>query len=83
VFRGHASDFGVKMMSGHIQRDGSGSVVLRTISDVLIGYSALPGLLSNRDIYLGTWYIRAICEVFMDRACDTDIEDMLKLVSLL
>lgn len=82
VFRGDRQDFGVKLTSGRIQKDGSGSVVLRSMSDMLIGYSTLPGFMSNRDIYLGTWYIQAICEVFMEHACDTDIEDMLKMVSL-
>jgi hypothetical protein len=53
------------------------------MSDMLIGYSTLPGFASNRDIYLGTWYIQAICEVFMEHACDTDVEDMLKMVSIL
>jgi hypothetical protein len=52
------------------------------MSDILIGYSTLPGFISNRDMYLGSWYINAICEVFMEYACDTDIEDMLKMVSL-
>ena len=33
-------------------------------------------------MYLGTWYIQAVCEVFMEHACDTDVEDMLKMVSL-
>ena len=62
--------------------DGISRVVLRTMSDVLIGYSTLPGFTSNRDVYLGTWYIQAVCEVFMEHACDTDVEDMLKMVSL-
>jgi caspase-like apoptosis-related cysteine protease len=83
VFRGDASDFGVRLTSGRIQRDGSASVILPTMSDILIGYSTLPGFISNRDVYLGTWYIQAICEVFMEHAWDTDIEDMLKMVSLL
>jgi caspase-like apoptosis-related cysteine protease len=82
VSRGDARDYGVRMTSGHIQADGSSSVLLRTMSDILIGYSTLPGFVSNRDKYLGTWYIQAICEVFMEHACDTDIEDMLKMVSL-
>ena len=75
-------DFDVKLTAGTTQTDGSSSVVLRSMSDILIGYSTLPGFTSNRDVYLGTWYIQAVCEVFMERACDTDVEDMLKLVSL-
>ena len=62
--------------------DGISRVVLRTMSDVLIGYSTLPGFTSNRDVYLGTWYIQAVCEVFMEHAWNTDVEDMLKMVSL-
>ncbi|XP_021932824.1 caspase-2-like isoform X2 [Zootermopsis nevadensis] len=78
--RGDALDFGVKMTSGRMQHDGSTSIVHRRMSDILTGYSTLPGFSSNRDIYLGTWYIQAICEIFMEHACDTDIEDMLKMV---
>ena len=82
IFRGDAQDFGVKLTAGHIQTDGCAPVVLPTMSDILIGYSTLPGFVSHRDVYLGTWYISAICEVFMKHACDTDVEDMLKMVSL-
>jgi len=84
IFRGDERDLGVKFTAGagRLQTDGHGSVVLRAMSDILIGYSTLPGFASNRDVYLGTWYIQAICEVFMEHACDTDVEDMLKMVSL-
>jgi hypothetical protein len=83
IFRGEARDFGVKLTADdRTQRDGSSSVVLRSMSDILIGYSTLPGFTSNRDVYLGTWYIQAICEVFMEHAWNTDVEDMLKMVSL-
>jgi caspase-like apoptosis-related cysteine protease len=82
IFRGDSQDYGVKLTSGRIQTDSSSSVVLRSMSDILIGYSTLPGFASNRDVYLGTWYIQAICEVFMEHACNTDVEDMLKMVSL-
>jgi len=78
--RGGKKDFGVKLTAGHTESDGSSSDALRSVSDILIGYSTLPGFTSNRDKYLGTWYIEAICEVFMEHACDTDVEDMLKMV---
>jgi hypothetical protein len=83
IFRGEARDFGVKLTADdRTQRDGSSSVFLRSMSDILIGYSTLPGFTSNRDVYLGTWYIQAVCEVFMEHAWNTDVEDMLKMVSL-
>jgi len=78
--RGEALDFGVMLTAGRTKSDGSSSVVLRSMSDVLIGYSTLPGFTSNRDVYLGTWYIQAVCEVFMEHAWNTDVEDMLKMV---
>jgi len=82
IFRGEALDFGVKIRAGCTQIDGCSSLVLPTTTDMLIGYSTLPGFVSNRNVYLGTWYIQAICEVFMERACHKDIEKMLRLVSL-
>ena len=82
IFRGDARDFGVKLTADRTQIDGCTSVILRSMSDILIGYSTLPGFVANRDKYLGSWYINAICEVFMEYACDTDVEDMLKMVSL-
>ena len=82
IFRGIERGFGVKFTAGRTQHDGYSSVVLRSMSDILIGYSTIPGFASNRDKYLGTWYIQAVCEIFMEYACDTDVEDMLKMVSL-
>jgi len=76
-------DFGVKSTADDCtENDGSSSALLRSMSDVLIGYSTQPGFGSHRNVYLGTWYIQAVCEVFMEHAWNTDVEDMLKLVSL-
>ena len=83
IFRGNERNIGVKLTSPRTQNDGCSSVDRHTMSDILIGFSTIPGFKSNRDKYLGTWYIQAICEVFMEHACDTDVEDMLKMVSLL
>jgi hypothetical protein len=82
IFRGVKMDFGVKLTAGHTESDGSDTGVLRSVSDILIGYSTVLGFTSNRNKYLGTWYIEAICEIFMEHACDTDVEDMLKMVRL-
>ena len=30
---------------------------------MLIAYSTLPGYVSNRDHYRGTWFIESICKV--------------------
>ena len=31
--------------------------------DMVIAYSTLPGYVSNRDHYRGTWFIESICKV--------------------
>ena len=30
---------------------------------MVIAYSTLPGYVSNRDHYMGTWFIESICKV--------------------
>ena len=81
IFRGDVQDFGVKLTAGRTENNGCSSV-LHSAPDILVGYSPVPGFVSNRNVYLGSWYIQTICEVFMEHACDKHIEDMLKLVSL-
>ncbi|XP_017781779.1 PREDICTED: caspase Dronc-like [Nicrophorus vespilloides] len=49
-------------------------------NDMLLAYSTIPGYVSHRNPVLGTWYIQAICKVFMEHACDTHVEDLLKIV---
>ena len=65
--------------------------------DMLIAYSTLPGYVSNRDHYRGTWFIESICkvrsvhgygfvqamvQVFMEHAKDMNLRDMLDEVVL-
>ena len=64
---------------------------------MLIAYSTLPGYVSNRDHYRGTWFIESICkvsndhgnscvqamvQVFMEHAKDMNLRDMLDEVGL-
>ena len=49
--------------------------------DMLVAYSTLPGYVANRDRYRGTWFVESLCSVFMDRAADTDLRDMLDVVA--
>jgi len=53
-----------------------------TWEDMLIANSTLPGYVSYRDIYRGTWFIECICEVFMENAKDMDLRDMLDLTAM-
>ncbi|KAF5303793.1 hypothetical protein FQR65_LT08128 [Abscondita terminalis] len=54
--------------------------VCRQQSDMLIAYATVPGFVAHRDPNNGTWYMQAICQVFMEHACDTDVENLLKIV---
>nr|CAD7596664.1 unnamed protein product [Timema genevievae] len=80
--RGTETDYGMKLTGGgRTQFDGIPNKRVRSsYSDMLIAHSTLPGYTSNRDIYRGTWFVQAICKIFMEHAHDTDVEDMLKMV---
>uniref|UniRef100_A0A1Y1JWU1 Caspase family p20 domain-containing protein n=1 Tax=Photinus pyralis TaxID=7054 RepID=A0A1Y1JWU1_PHOPY len=52
----------------------------RSLSDMLLAYSTVPGFVSHRDPVHGTLYIQAVCKVFMEHAHDTHVEDLLKMV---
>ncbi|KAK4875468.1 hypothetical protein RN001_011890 [Aquatica leii] len=62
-----------------VQHD-SVPITPRVQSDMLIAYSTIPGFLSHRDPKTGTWYIQAICKVFMEHAHAEDVESLLKIV---
>jgi len=49
--------------------------------DMLIAYATLPGYVANRDIYRGTWFVEALTQIFMDRACELEIREMLDQVA--
>ena len=44
---------------------------------MLIAYATIPGYVANRDNMRGTWFIEAICKVFMKNAADMDIKEMM------
>lgn len=53
-----------------------------TWEDMLIAFATLPGYVSNRDHFRGTWFVECLCKVVMERARDTSLRDMLDLVGL-
>jgi len=53
-----------------------------TWEDMLIAFATLPGYVSNRDHFRGTWFIECLCKVVMENAKDTSLRDMLDLVGL-
>ncbi|KAK5644892.1 hypothetical protein RI129_006192 [Pyrocoelia pectoralis] len=82
--RGDTPDFGA--VQSNIENDSgirmasASRVMLRSCSDMLIAHSTLPGNVSHRDVYLGTWYISLFCKIMMDHAHDTNLEDIFKLI---
>jgi len=65
------------------ETDAAGFTPFRkpTWKDMLIGYATVPGYVANRDVNKGSWYIEAICKVFMNNAADKDIREMMDQVS--
>lgn len=61
-----------------IQTDGIAEVP--SYSDILICYGTVPGFSTHRDTGFGSWYVRELCKIFAEHACDSHIEDMLKMV---
>ncbi|KAK9889618.1 hypothetical protein WA026_006992 [Henosepilachna vigintioctopunctata] len=53
------------------------SVIERRLEDMLLGYATQSGHRAHRDPQFGSWYIQTICEVFMKKAYNTDIVQML------
>jgi len=53
-----------------------------TWEDILIAFATLPGYISNRDHFRGTWFIESLSKVIMNHAKDTSLRDMLDLVGL-
>ncbi len=54
---------------------------LENMEDTAICLSALPGQGANRDIYLGSFYVYTLADVFMREAYETELQDMLNHVS--
>lgn len=54
---------------------------IRNDADTLIAYATLPGYVSYRDMYNGSWFIQILCEVFMNFACELHVQDLFLMVS--
>lgn len=56
-----------------------GKIYKSTFRSSFLNYF-ITGFASHRNVLHGTWYIQAICKVFMEHAHDTDVESLLKMV---
>lgn len=58
-------------------------ITTRNYSDMLVVYSTLPGHVSYRDKFTGSWFIHILCNVFMNYACTTHIQDLFTMVNII
>lgn len=49
-------------------------------SDMLVSYSTVYGFVSLRNLTNGSWYCCALAYVLLEKACDTELQNMLKMV---
>ena len=77
--RGTISDKERKVLSV-IETDGAINAAVPSFSDILICYGTVPGFVTHRDTGFGSWYVRELCKVFAEHACDCHIEELLKMV---
>lgn len=52
----------------------------RYYSDLMVCHPSVEGFQAHRDTVRGCWYIELICNVFMEKSHEMDVESMLKLV---
>ncbi|XP_045592525.1 caspase Dronc isoform X2 [Procambarus clarkii] len=52
-----------------------------TYTDMYIAYSTVEGFVSFRHPKRGSWLMEAICFVFMNNACDHELDSLMKMVS--
>ncbi|RWS22724.1 cell death protein 3-like protein [Leptotrombidium deliense] len=86
--RGDAYDYGVvdpASAADAVPRPSpvadTGVPILPTATDTLICYSTVEGYVSLRNETTGSWFGDAMGKVFVDHACDEDIETLLKRVN--
>nr|XP_023028906.1 caspase-7-like [Leptinotarsa decemlineata] len=58
----------------------SSIINLRSEEDMLVGYSTLLGYKAHRDPNRGSWYIELMCDVFMNHAHDTPVDNLLSII---
>lgn len=76
--RGTISDKERKIST--IQTDGAVNSAVPSFSDIMICYGTVPGFVTHRDTSFGSWYVRELCKVFAEHACDCHLEELLKMV---
>ncbi|XP_043258768.1 caspase-6-like isoform X1 [Colletes gigas] len=53
---------------------------IRNYADMFVAHATLPGYVAFRDTITGSWFIQILCEVFMNYACITHLQDLLNMV---
>lgn len=55
--------------------------VLPRATDMFIAYATIPGHEATRNTLRGSWFIQCVLAVFMERACDLELSDLMRLVA--
>ncbi|KAF0755268.1 caspase-2-like [Aphis craccivora] len=88
--RGRNNEFGWKYCDGgnnYLKNDilikpPIGTFTNHHVRDVFIAYATLPGCTSKFDPINGSWFVQKLCQVFREKACDTDLFQMMQLVDI-
>ena len=60
-----------------IDSGGSPAALVPAEADFLLAYSTVPGFVSWRNSEKGSWFVQALCEIFMTYAGQEDLVSML------
>uniref|UniRef100_A0A2S2PQ57 Caspase-2 n=1 Tax=Schizaphis graminum TaxID=13262 RepID=A0A2S2PQ57_SCHGA len=85
--RGRNHEFGWKYCDGgnnYLQNSNKPPITIRNLyyRDVFIAYATLPGCTAKLDPLDGSWFVQKLCQVFREKACDTDLFQMIQLVDI-
>ncbi|XP_078033623.1 death regulator Nedd2-like caspase isoform X2 [Augochlora pura] len=53
---------------------------LRNYEDILVAQATLPGYVAFRDTITGSWFIQILCEVFMNYAWQSHLQDLFTMI---
>ncbi|KAJ8676109.1 hypothetical protein QAD02_011895 [Eretmocerus hayati] len=56
------------------------SDTMRNYEDMLIVYATIPGYVSYRDEFNGSWFIQVLCEVFMNYAHKVPVQELFYMI---
>lgn len=65
------------LYDGTDETDSGSDTLVPAEADFLLAYSTVPGFVSWRNSEKGSWFVQALCEIFMTYAGQEDLVSML------